>query len=528
MFAGDILGINVVRPWEFNSTFPLRSILPIYLGTAIPLLVLKSFSAVCGYTISWYAVTVAVRLMMTFLSLVADYAAMQLAQWSRQPGTYSSAVIVATSYLSLVFYTRTFSNTMESFLFAALLCVVTRKALQPASHIPCTFVISMLIVVGIFNRPTFIFYAVVPYLWWLFSDGTHNAVAKAVNSMLTALSVCILLVVFDSTYFGRLDIGNLSVADLADLASFLSCNLTATPLNFVLYNVQSGNLAEHGLHPRVTHVAVNMPLLFNVLCVSFYYDAYWWLFVATGSRTQKLVSMYHRAVMLVILCVVPMILLSLFPHQEPRFLIPLLPVLAALYAASVARNCVVMAPLWVVANLVGCLFYGCIHQAGVLPCLGYLQQTRLTTVDRHVFFWHTYTAPRHPLLQPKDSVSTTVTSLEGKPVEDLIHSLKLVGGAEFRTPLEKPEVMVAASSSEHHFLVGKAADAGVRLDVCQSFWPHLSMEYPPTVDSIMCYAASDRDHATKVDSDGDGFCNKTLVERIVLLTSLNLYRVTFL
>jgi phosphatidylinositol glycan class Z len=33
----------------------------------------------------------------------------------------------------------------------------------------------------------------------------------------------------------------------------------------VRYNMVRDNLASHGLHPRVTHLLVNIPLLYNVL-----------------------------------------------------------------------------------------------------------------------------------------------------------------------------------------------------------------------------------------------------------------------
>jgi hypothetical protein len=38
--------------------------------------------------------------------------------------------------------------------------------------------------------------------------------------------------------------------------------VVVTPLNGVMYNSQSRNLSAHGLHPRITHALVNMPLLF--------------------------------------------------------------------------------------------------------------------------------------------------------------------------------------------------------------------------------------------------------------------------
>lgn len=40
-------------------------------------------------------------------------------------------------------------------------------------------------------------------------------------------------------------------------------DLVVTPLNFLMYNFSSQNLAEHGLHPRWLHVFVNFPMLFG-------------------------------------------------------------------------------------------------------------------------------------------------------------------------------------------------------------------------------------------------------------------------
>jgi len=555
MFVGDILDIKVVRAWEFNSTFPLRSIIPIYLSTAMPLLLLKTLSYLCGFVISWYSLTVAVRLTITLLGLITDYSVMKLAGWVGGRDAVSAAVVMATSYISLVYYSRTFSNTVESFLYAALLYFITRKSHKRIYDIPYAVVISMLIVVGVFNRPTFVVYAVVPYLWWLFSDGVDRVIVKSVNSVVTAVPVSILLIICDSIYFGHLDINNLDVADLSDIMSFLSHNITVTPLNFVLYNTQSGNLAEHGIHPRFTHFVVNIPLLFSVLSVCFFYDVLWWCMTVVWGRTWKVVSTYRRHLMLLGCCVVPVTLLSMFPHQEPRFLIPLLPVFMALYADKITSAGGMLA-LWVVANLLGCLFYGCVHQAGVVPCLGYLQQTQPDALDRRVIFWHTYTAPQHLLLLPQQysgsqdpdhngnspvtvhsgnspvHTGNSLKSLEGNSIEDLIYHLTLMNSLQSSQRWGKPEVMVAAPSSEHHYLVCKAAEAGIRLDISQSFWPHLSTEHPPNLDDIVCRVKASRCRTItddNVDSDDDNaFCNRALIDRIRFLTALNLYRVTFL
>lgn len=531
LFVGDLLGIKVERAWEFNSTFPLRSIIPIYLSTALPLLLLKALLFSCGYAISWYSLTVAVRLLVTTMSLITDYTSMQLVGWHRGGDAVSAAVVMATSYISLVYYTRTFSNTIESFLFAILLCLVRRS--DRNSHFRHAGIISMLLVVGVFNRPTLLFYAAVPYLWWLFNDGLHRVIVKAVNSMLTAVPVSLTLVICDSIYFGYLDINNVNIANLGDFRSFLTHNLTLTPLNFILYNTRSGNLAEHGIHPRFTHFVVNVPLLFNVLSVYFFYDVFRWSLMVIYFRCHKLVSVYREKVILVICCLIPLSLLSVFPHQEPRFLIPLLPVFAALYACKITASGAMLA-FWAIANVLGCLFFGCIHQAGVVPCLGYLQKTQSTGVERHVIFWHTYTAPQHLLLQPsemQDQVhagSTSVTSLEGISADDLVHHLTLLNSSH----LEKPEVMIAAPSSEHYYLVCKAAEAGITLGLYQSFWPHLSTEHPPKLDDILCHfpvssCHGNTDAAATVGDDDDDFCKKTLIDRIRFMSSLNLYQVTF-
>ena len=491
----------------------------------------------CGYIISWYSLTVAVRLMITLLSLVTDCTVLQLAKWLHgNRDAVSAAVVMATSYISLVYYTRTFSNTLESFLYAALLYALTRRSHKEISDFMSAVTISALIVVGVFNRPTFVIYAAVPYLWWLFSDGVSEVIARAVNSMLTAVPVSVLLTMCDSLYFGQLDINKLNIADLSDIVSFVTNNLTVTPLNFVLYNTQFGNLAEHGIHPRFTHFIVNLPLLFSVLSIYFFCDVYRWCMTAIGLCDWKFVSMYWQQLVLLLCCIVPVILLSLFPHQEPRFLIPLLPIFAAAYAPKITASRGMMV-LWVVANMFGCLFYGCIHQAGVVPCLGHLQQSQSTGVDRHVVFWHTYTAPQHLLLLPRKSSQTQdafdtgappLVSLEGNSVEDLMHHLVHINSSQSSQRWEKPEVMVAAPSSEHHYLVCIAAEAGIQLDLNQSFWPHLSTEHPPHIDDILCHVPTSSCYNNAAAVDYDDFCNKTLIERLRFLTSLNLYRVNFL
>lgn len=42
-------------------------------------------------------------------------------------------------------------------------------------------------------------------------------------------------------------------------------NFVVTPVNFLKYNANTKNLETHGLHPRLLHFLVNVPLLFSIL-----------------------------------------------------------------------------------------------------------------------------------------------------------------------------------------------------------------------------------------------------------------------
>lgn len=73
----------------------------------------------------------------------------------------------------------------------------------------------------------------------------------------------VFLVLVDSFYFGYL-----TWSEILQKKITLEENFVVTPYNFIQYNAYTSNLANHGLHPRVTHLLFNMPLLYNVLGIS--------------------------------------------------------------------------------------------------------------------------------------------------------------------------------------------------------------------------------------------------------------------
>lgn len=94
------------------------------------------------------------------------------------------------------------------------------------------------------------------------------------------LAFAVFCIVADSVYYGTLtftvrekefeNIGQVisTLFNPIALASVRSeGNIVVTPLNNLLYNLDVDNLAQHGIHPRYTHFAVNLPLLFGPLAI---------------------------------------------------------------------------------------------------------------------------------------------------------------------------------------------------------------------------------------------------------------------
>src|SRR4051794_6419649 len=78
-----------------------------------------------------------------------------------------------------------------------------------------------------------------------------------------------------------------------------------TPLNNLLYNISPANLAQHGLHPWYQHLLVNLPQLLGPAAIL--------LFV----RPHLCLRLYSA--------ISGIFVLSIFQHQEARFLLPTIP-----------------------------------------------------------------------------------------------------------------------------------------------------------------------------------------------------------
>lgn len=180
-----------------------------------------------------------------------------------------------TSVVPVVFLVRPFSNTLESFLIATMLLIGFPQSLQHRplhllSWISRWFLIGIITGYGCFIRITFPIFAFPILLFALLHMFIKNRVhgwkfvftaAAFVSGMLLMILIGI---VTDSVYFGYLEVQQTS-HDALRFPFSLRHNLTITPLNNFLYNSNLEHLSKHGIHPRYTHLLLNLPQLLGPL-----------------------------------------------------------------------------------------------------------------------------------------------------------------------------------------------------------------------------------------------------------------------
>lgn len=95
----------------------------------------------------------------------------------------------------------------------------------------------------------------------------------------------------------------------------------------------------------------------------------------------------------------------MFPHQESRFLLPLLlPIVfstAKFFSRTYLRHFKYILPIWCFSNIIGLIFYGYLHQAGVTPMVSYLFKDIEDLSKVHIIHSHTYPIPVGLLMVPR-------------------------------------------------------------------------------------------------------------------------------
>ena len=133
---------------------------------------------------------------------------------------------------------------------------------------------------------------------------------------------------------------------------------------------------------------------------------------------------------MIVATILPVIILSLVPHQEPRFLVAVIvPLLCeiVLHLRHQVKPLVIF--LWILFNFLSVLWFGFLHQAGLVPVLAKLNEQirkKPSTDTFHLVFWKTYMPPEHLLGVQENDTSVKIFDLGGTDTENLVKFIKSI------------------------------------------------------------------------------------------------------
>ena len=215
----------------------------------------------------------------------------------------------------------------------------------------------------------------------------------------------LIIILSDSLYYGELTLQKLY--ELSMNWSDWKC----TPMHFVMYNLVPGNLDKHGTHPWYLHLG-NLVILFGPLGLIGMWSAIKFFGEMVSNEWRKKPGIRTVYALTMFTFVTAMAMLSMIPHQEPRFLIPLTLPIVLMNAHKLRTKILGGKPLlflWYMFNIAGLFFFGFTHQGGVTPFLRSNEDLLPKISDGvkqiNVIFSHTYMPPKFPLLMPNSNES---------------------------------------------------------------------------------------------------------------------------
>jgi GPI mannosyltransferase 4 len=205
-------------------------------------------------------------------------------------------------------------------------------------------------------------------------DANRHRPLSLVIMAISALATICIAISLDTDFYTR---GRVTWSQLLT-------NPVITPLNNFSYNFSRSNLALHGLHPWYQHVLLNLPLLIGPAFILLFLQPH------LSLRLYSAIS--------------GVFVLSLFQHQEARFLLPAVPLI--LTSLNLPENKIqlrIWIGSWIVFNAVFGVLMGIYHQGGVIPAQVFLSQQADAT---QAIWWKTYSPPIW-LLNGKNEVLKT-------------------------------------------------------------------------------------------------------------------------
>lgn len=396
VLTSSIFNYSSNVPWEFTSTHPARSFGPLYLFYGPLLYFIKYTGIVTTPLHIWYVV----RLQNVLLGwVITDMCIHRMLP--TKPERIKGIFFTLTSYATLVFQSHTFSNSIETVL--VLFCVYVVDELRFVVELNEPRLLEkpqksrlwwfgVFVAVGIFNRVTFPAFLILP-AWFLlkyFAVKPFAVIYATMGFIMTSAA----FILTDSVIFKTL-----LEAILAD--PFNWSNYVVTPLNNLIYNSNYDNLALHGIHPYYNHILVNLPQLLGPGLVFLLYNNKYW-------KTTPFVSLASGV-----------IFLSMVPHQELRFLLPVVPLACCCFdlvgdkpqEEKKGENkpetsyLSVLINLWYVFNVALAALMGIFHQGGVVPALSHIRESLSEQPSLHIW-WRTYSPPIWMLGDQNNSIQS--------------------------------------------------------------------------------------------------------------------------
>lgn len=402
-------------PWEFTIDQPARSMGPLYAFYGPLYGLIKLMGIQMSPLALWYLTRVQLILVSWLVTDMCLYRILP-----NKPERIKAVFFTLTSYMTLVYQSHTFSNSLETPL--VLICVMILSDLRFAQEVvklsqpdyQRLFYFGIVAAIGVFNRITFPAFLLFPSYFLLKYIGKFKLGGLVVVA--GAMIPSILFVLLDTyEYKGQI---------LTDLV--------ITPLNNLLYNTKYDNLAVHGIHPIYTHVLVNLPQILGPLLVVLFYK-----FRNSYYKTVPFLSFTSG-----------LLVLSIIPHQELRFLTPLLPLACCCLdfknidgkeitkseqkeddtkntekivtlSSNLASSITI---LWYVFNIFMCILMGIFHQGGIIPALDYSHHNLIKKDIPFVqIWWRTYSPPMWVLGDTKNKTKmVTLNQFDSSDSENLI------------------------------------------------------------------------------------------------------------
>lgn len=394
VLAHAIGGVKGTISWEFDPVYAARSHIPLYLVYGPLYFVMFRILHIQDPVIILTLVRV-----QTYLTTIFIFH--QTFRKICKSKRYDAVeFLMATSYVTCSIQSHSFSNCMETQILLLLLAsyqhLISLHNHKPQTQTGTTWInvgIAFLITLGIFNRMTFPAFILLPSLRLFLKYYIHHFKMFSLF-ILSMISLWLVFIQFDTW-------------------CFQSNTYAIAPWNNLQYNLNVSNLKLHGLHPRYTHLLINIPQLIGPVLI----------FVFTSIKYLKFSDHMQRLPSLSIISA--LITLSFFPHQELRFLIPLVPLIFITFHDI---HCKLWVQLWLLFNIIMALIMGTFHQSGVIRVIYHYQQLSKDYPLGIQIWWKTYMPPTWMYMDSKLTVSTPKT-LSPAIVNSSHHIIDLQGSS---------------------------------------------------------------------------------------------------